>query len=242
MSRRQLGWLVAIGGALLFVLVTGKYAYDRHALGAATSGLIAAVIWAVGVLVTAANLVGLLGVIKQSSSSFALQLVNSLAGRIAIIALSGALGTVFLVAACRVQPSRAWSCTIQRRTTAAPDRSRCPDGAFVAMRSFSLRLTHPGELAAPPTLLARARDRAASSVALDSDRGGLCIATGPDLPTRGESRLALTPDCGVDGQYVVNLHLCDVRAVGEAGQAAELRAAATLEMQEGSIARAIDCD
>jgi hypothetical protein len=243
MSRRQLGWVVAIGVPLLFVLVTGKYAYDCNALGASTSGAVAAVVWAVSVLVAVGNLVGLLGVVKESSTSLVIQLVNSLAGRLAIIALSVALGAVFLVAALRVEPPRAWDCRIQGRRVAAPDRSRCPDGEFAQMRSFSLRLLHLGDLRDAPTLRARVTDRAASSVALDSDRGGLCIATGPDQPTRGESRLALSADCGVDGEYAINLHVCDVHAVGDAGNpAAELRAAAGLEMQEGSTARAIDCD
>ena len=243
MSRRQLGWVVAIGLSLLFVLVTGKYAYDRNALGASTSGVVAAVVWAVSVLVAVGNLVGLLGVIKESSTSAVLQLVNSLFGRLAIIALSAALGAVFLVAALRVEPPRVWDCSIAGRRVGAPDRSRCPDAGFAEMRSFSLRLLHLGELKEPPTLRARAVDRAAASVALDSDRGGLCIATGPDQPTRGESRLALSADCGVDGQYVVNLHLCDVHAIGDPGdRAAELRATAGLEIQEGSTARAIECE
>ena len=243
MSRRQVGWVVAIGLSLLFVLVTGKYAYDANALGASTSGVVAAVVWAVSVLVVVGNLVGLLGVVKESSNSLVLQLVNSLAGRLAIIALSVALGAVFLVAALRVEPPWAWDCSIAGRRVAAPDRSRCPDGAFTQMRSFSVRLLHLGERRGAPTLRARANDRAASSVALDSDRGGLCIATGPDQPARGESRLALSADCGVDGEYVVNLHVCDVHVVGDAGNhAAELRAAARLEIREGSTSRAIDCD
>jgi len=42
--------VVVIGLSLLFVLVTGKYAYDSNALGARTSGVVAAVVWAVSVL------------------------------------------------------------------------------------------------------------------------------------------------------------------------------------------------
>jgi hypothetical protein len=243
MSRRQLGWIAALGLSLLFVLVTGKYAFDTDALGARTSGVVAAGVWAIGVLVALGGALGVVGAIKDTSTSVALQIVNSLAGRLTIIGLSIALGIVFAVAAARVAPPRIWSCSIAGRRVAPPDRSRCPDGSFAQMRSFQLRVQHAGELGELPTLRARIHDRAASSVALDSDRGGLCIATGPDLPTRGESRLVLSADCGVDGQYAVNLHLCDVRAIqGAAERAAELAAAVDLEVQEGSHASAIACE
>lgn len=243
MSRRQLGWIAAIGLSLLFVLVTGKYAFDTGALGARTPGIVAAGAWAIGVLIALGGALGIVGAIKDTSTSVALQIVNSLAGRLTIIGLSIALGVACLVAALRVSPPPIWSCGIAGRRLGSPDRSRCPDGSFVQMRSFQLRVQRAGELAELPTLRARARDRAASSVALDSDRGGLCVATGPDQPTRGESRLALSPDCGVDGQYAVNLHLCDSRAIADAGnRAAELAAAADLEIQEGSHASAIACE
>lgn len=242
MNRKQLAWIAAIGASLLFVLVTGKYAYDQGALGASTPGVVGALLWAIGVLVAIGNLLGLVGAVKDTSTSFALRVVNSLAGRLAIIALSIALGVVFVVAALGVAPPRSWTCAIVVRRAAPPDRSRCAEGDFVQMRSFTLRLVHAGELGETPIVRARVRDRGASSVALDSDRGGLCVAGGPDQPTRGESRLVLSADCGVDGQYPVNLHLCDVRATqGAADRAAELTAAVELEIHEASHASAVDC-
>jgi hypothetical protein len=243
MSRRQLGWIAAIGLSLLFLLATGKYAYDTNAVGAATSGFVSAGIWALTVLAALGNLLGLLGAIKDSSTSFALHVVNSVIGRLAIMALSVGLGAVFLVAALRVEEPRVWSCSVQRRIVAAPDRSRCAEGAFAQMRSFQLRLLRASELNEQPTLRAWVNDRLLSSVAVDSDRGGLCVATGPDQPTRGESRLVLSTDCGADRLYDVNLHLCDAKVTeGAARGAAELRAAVRLEMREGNNASLVECE
>lgn len=243
MSRRQLGWVFAIGLSLLYVLVTGKYAYDMNAIGASTSALVNAVEWALAVLVALGNLVGLLGAVRDSSRSLAIRVVNSLAGRLAIITVSVALGTVFLVAVRRVRPARTWTCRIERRLVLTPVRARCADGPFAQMRSFQLALVRAGDSGEQPTLRARVVDRAASSVAIDSDAGGLCVATGPDQPTRGESRLVLSPDCGADRRYLVNLHLCDAKVIAAPGdRAAELRAAVQLEIREGNHASAIDCE
>jgi hypothetical protein len=84
MSRRQLGWIAAIGLSLLFVLVTGKLAFDSDALGARTSGVVAAgayVASAKGVSVRAAN-----DVAQADRVSFAaaVGLAGSLAGARAI--------------------------------------------------------------------------------------------------------------------------------------------------------------
>lgn len=242
MTGRQLGWIAAISGSLVFVLATGKYALDAGALGARTPAALAAGLWAIGVVVALGNLLGLIGAVQASSTSLALRVVNSLAGRLVIIALSLALGAAFLAAAHGIEPGEPWRCGIAARRVAAPDRSRCPDDGFAAMRSFQLRVEHAGQVAVLPTLRARVRDRGASSVALDSDRGGLCVATGPDRPIRGQSRLALSADCGADGRYTVNLHLCDVRAAPDAGdRAAELAAAVELEIEEGSHATVLQC-
>lgn len=243
MDRRQVGWIAAIGLSLLFLLVTGKYAYDQDALGARTPGFVSAGAWALGVLVAAANLVGLLGTIKASSRSFAVTVINSLVGRLTIVAASLVLGSVFLISALRVETPSTWSCTIESRRVIAPDRSRCPEGSFAQIRSFRLRLQRASDLTEQPTFRARVNDRSLSSVAIDSDRGGLCVATGPDQPTRGESRLVLSTDCGADRRYIVSLHLCDVQAIESAGDgAAELLAAARLEMREGNNASVVKCE
>lgn len=242
MSPRQLGWIAAIGLSLLFLLVTGKVAYDQNALGARTPGLLGAAAWALAVLIALANLMGLLGAIKASSKSFALGVINSLVGRLTIIGLALALGSVFLVTALGIENPRTWSCSIQSMRVTAPERPRCAEGAFARMRSFKLRLERASELTEQPTFRARVNDRSRSSVAIDSDRGGLCVATGPDHPTRGESRLVLSPDCGADRLYLVNLHLCDVQVIESAGdEAAQLRAAARLEMREGNHANVVEC-
>jgi hypothetical protein len=243
MSRQQVGWTAAIGLSLLFLLVTGRYAYDANALGASTAGLVSSAIWALGVLAALGNLVGLLGVIKDSSASFAIRVINSLAGRLLIVGLSVALGVVFLIAALHVEPPRIWSCNLQRRRVVPPDRTRCGDTGFAQMRSFQLRLVRASDLEQQPTLRAQVHDRSLSSVDVDSDRGGLCVATGPDQPTRGESRLALSPDCGADRVYLVNVHVCDTKVIAGAGDsAAELRAAVQLEMREGNNAYIITCE
>lgn len=242
MTGRQVGWIVAIGASLVFVLAAGKYALDAEALGARTPGALDAGLWAVGVVVALGNLLGLVGAVQSTSASLVLRVVNSLAGRLVILALSLALGAVFLAAARGMEPGQPWRCVIAVRQVADPDRSRCPADGFAAMRSFQLRIEHAGAVAALPTLRARVRDRGASSVALDSNRGGLCVATGPDRPTRGESRLALSADCGADGRYAVNLHLCDVHAAEDPrNRAAELVAAVALEIEEGSHATAMQC-
>jgi hypothetical protein len=243
MTRQQWGWIAAIGLSLLFLLVTGKYAYDENAVGTRTPGLVGAAGWALTVLIALANLLGLFGAIRDSSKSLAIRIINSLAGRMTIIGLSIALGVVFLVAALRIEPPSTWSCSIQNRIVAAPDRSRCPGAGFVQMRSFRLGVKRAGAHDEQPTLGARALDRMVSSVAIDSDRGGLCVASGPDYPTRGESRLALSADCGTDQLYIVNLHLCDTKVIESASdRAAELRAAARLEIREGNHASAIACE
>jgi hypothetical protein len=243
MSRKQWGWIAAIGLSLLFVLMTGKYAFDTDALGGRTPGFVSAAAWALTVLIALANLLGLLGTVRDSSKSLAIRIINSLAGRLTILGLSIALGVLFLVAALGVEAPRTWLCTVQTRLVAGPDRSRCPPGGFAQMRSFRLRLQRTGAHDEQPTLGARVHDRAVSSVAIDSDRGGLCVASGPDYPTRGESRLALSPDCGADRQYIVNLHLCDTRAIASVSdRATELGAAVRLEIREGNHANALACE
>jgi hypothetical protein len=243
MSRQQWGWIFAIGLSLLFLLATGKYAFDENAIGARTPGLVGAGAWALGVLIALANLLGLFGAIRESSKSLALRTLNSLAGRLTIIALAIALGAVLLVAAIRIDAPRTWSCSVLARIVAAPDRSRCPSAGFAQMRSFTLRLARTSAPDEQATLGARVVDRAVSAVAIDSDRGGLCVASGPDHPTRGESRLGLSADCGTDQLYIVNLHLCDTKVIETAGdRAAELGAAVRLEIREGNHASAVACE
>src|SRR5512139_2352409 len=126
MSRQQWGWIAAIGLSLLFLLAAGRYAHDTDAIGQVASGFVNAAVWAIAVLATLANLIGLLGAIRESSRSLALRIVNSLAGRLTVVASSLALGVVFLVLALRAEPAPAlWSCSIQRKQVGAPDRARC---------------------------------------------------------------------------------------------------------------------
>jgi hypothetical protein len=242
MSRQQWGWIAAIGLALLFALVTGKYAYDAHALGAPTAGIVTAAMWAVPILAGLAGVIGVLGAIQASFKALVIRAVNSLAARLAIIAAGLAAGVVFLIAALAAEPPRTWTCSVTGPKLAAADASRCAPDARARMRSFQLRVVRDGDPGEPPILRAVVRDRAASSVAVDSDRGGLCAANGPDQPTRGESRLALTADCGVDRVYPVNLHLCDAAATGTTGgAAAQLAAAVRLEIRESNHASGVTC-
>jgi hypothetical protein len=243
MTRLSWAWLSALGVSLLFLLAMGRYAYVENALDVRAAGLVSAVVWAFGVVAALANLVGVVGAVRESSQSAVIRAVNSRAGRWIILVGSLALGTVFLIVALRVEPARRWSCSIERRLVGAPARSRCADGSFAQMRSFQLVLLGASELKDETTFRARVNDRARSSVAIDSDRGGLCAGAGADQPTRGESRLALSPDCGADRRYVVNLHLCDVQVIdGGADRAGELRAATRLEMLEGINAYAVECE
>lgn len=243
MTRQQWGWIAAIGLSLLFLLATGKYAFDRNAIGGSTDELVGAGAWALTVLIALANLLGLFGAIRDSSKSLAFRILNSLAGRLTVIALSFALGVVFLAAGLAVEPPRTWSCSIEDRQVRAPDRARCPGGGFAQMRSFSLRVRRVGAPDDQPVLGARVLDRSVSAVAIDSDRGGLCVAGGPDHPTRGESRLVLSPDCGTDQVYIVNLHLCDTRVIESAtDRSAELRSAVRVEIREGNHATAAVCE
>lgn len=244
MSRQQWGWIAAIGLALLFALVTGKYAYDAHALGAPTAGIVTAAMWAVPILAGLAGVIGVLGAIQASFKALVIRAVNSLAARLAIIAAGLAAGVAFLVAALTAEPPRTWTCSVTGPRLAAPDASRCAADAQARMRSFQLRLVRASDPGDAPILRAVVRDRAASSVAVDSDRGGLCAANGPDQPTRGESRLELSADCGVDRVYPVNLHLCDAAATATAtagAAAAQLAAAVKLEIREGNHASGVAC-
>jgi hypothetical protein len=243
MTRQQWGWIAAIGLSLLFLLATGKYAFDRNAIGGSTDELVGAGAWALTVLIALANLLGLFGAIRDSSKSLAFRILNSLAGRLTIIALSLALGAVFLAAGLAVEPPRTWTCSVQNRLVGAPETARCPGTGFAQMRSFSLRVRRAGALDDQPVIGARVVDRTVSAVAIDSDRGGLCVASGPDYPTRGESRLVLSADCGTDQLYIVNLHLCDTRVIESASdRSTELRAAVRLEIREGNHASAVVCE
>lgn len=243
MTRQQWGWIAAIGLSLLFLLATGKYAFDRNAIGGGTDELVGAGAWALTVLIALANLLGLFGAVRESSKSLAFRILNSLAGRLTVIGLSIALGAVFLIAGLAVKPPRTWSCSIRDRQVRAPETARCPGAGFARMRSFSLHVQRAGALDDQPVLGARVLDRRLSAVAIDSDRGGLCVASGPDYPTRGESRLVLSPDCGTDQLYIVNLHLCDTRVIESASdRSAELRSAVGLEIREGNHASAVMCE
>jgi hypothetical protein len=242
-SRQQWAWIVALGVALAFLLATGQYAYAEGALGGRTAGFVRAMAWALGVVAALGNLVGVLGAVRESSQSALIRAVNARAGRWSILVASAVLGTLFLIAALRVEPAAVWSCRIARRLVGAPTGSRCPDGSFARMRSFPLELSRGSEATDEPTFRARVSDRSASSVAIDSDRGGLCAGAGPDQPTRGESRLALTPACGADRTYRVNVHLCDVHEIEAAtDRAAELGAAVHFEIWEGNHAYAVACE
>lgn len=226
-------------GPLLLMLVAGKWAYEVNAFGERASRLIQYALWAVSICGGFATFLGILGTFKDASSSLLLRILNSRRG-LPVVGLSClAAAVVFAIAAYRTKPPPLWTCSIARTVTGAPDAARCAVGTFATRTTFVIRLRRATDISHEPTLRARAVDRTRSSVALDSDAGGLCAAMGPDQPVHGETRLALTPDCGADRTFVVNLHVCDVVATSAAPR---LHAAAQLEIKEGNNGQVIRCE
>lgn len=237
-QKVEVGWLVALGIPLLYLLTMAYVAWDANALGGNTNRFLEGFVWAFTVLSAGAGALGLTATLRKTSKSTALRFIKAKWGRPLIIAASLALGTLFLILTLRIETPADWSCTIENVVTNPPDPSRCPADEFAQMRSFKLRMSRISAIEGAPVVRARIRDRKTAAVSVDSDRGGLCVATGPDRPVRGESRLELSAECGANLTYLVNVHVCDVRA----GDAGTLDAAAELEIREGNNASVIVCE
>ncbi len=246
MNRRQAIWLVALFVALI-CLLAGIFYADGKGLFGELGALLRAVLSAIGVVTILANFLGMAGAAKESSKKLAFTLINKRASRIAILVVCFGGSAALLVAATHVEPpppTALWACQITRELPlAAADARFCPrDPGFDRRQSLALTLRRAGALSVSRTLVARASDRGARSVYLDSSRGGRCSAAGPDSAGSGEARLELRAECAHDGAFQVNLHLCYREERTSRLDPADLEAAAELMVIEGESPHDLQCE
>ncbi len=246
MSRQRILWLCLLGLALLCLLASARYAYDKGLFGGELGSLLDAVVWAVPIVAGVAAFVGVAGVVKESSKQAVIAIINKRANRIAILVVCFAASAMLVLAGSGFEPPPPppqWTCEIQREWSVVPADARfCPrDPRLDRRQSLGLVLRRAGDLAAPRVLVARASDRRARSVFVNSSRGGRCSVSGPDSAGAGEARMDLRPECATGGAFEVNLHLCFGGPTPRL-EPAQLHTAAELTVIEGASPYELRCE